>query len=88
MAKKIDEQKIVEQLAQVVDNHWFNPQLAAQLLIKYPIYTQDRIVELMGEIIKAQSLRYYHELEHDQTSAGLMLAAHLAEVIEMHTPLE
>ena len=78
----------VEQLAQVVDNHWFNPQLAAQLLIKYPIYTQDRIVELMGEIIKAQSLRYYHELEHNQTSAGLMLAAHLAEVIEMHTPLE
>lgn len=86
--KKIDEQKIVEHLAEVVDKHWFNPQLAAQLLIKYPIYTQDKIAELMGEIIKAQSNRYYQELEHEQTSAGLMLSAHLAEVIEMHAPLE
>ena len=88
MAKKINEQKIVEHLAEVVDNHWFNPSLAAQLLVRYPIYTQDRIVELMSEIIKAQSLRYYQELEHEQTSAGLMLSAHLAEVIEMHEPLE
>ena len=86
--KKIDEQKIVEHLAEVVDNHWFNPTLAAQLLIKYPIYTQDRIMELMTEIIKVQSLRYYQELEHEQTSAGLMMAGHLAEVIQMHEPLE
>ena len=86
--KKIDEQKIVEHLAEAVDNHWFNPTLAAQLLIKYPIYTQDRIMELMTEIIKVQSLRYYQELEHEQTSAGLMMAGHLAEVIQMHEPLE
>ena len=88
MSKKTDEQKLIEQLTQALDNHWFNPSLAAQLLVKYPIYTQDRIVELMGEIIKAQSLRYYQELEHNKTSAGLMLSAHLAEVIEMHEPLE
>ena len=41
----------------------------------------------MSEIIKAQAGRYDHELEHDQTSAGLMLASHLAEVIDMHAPI-
>lgn len=88
MAKKIDEEKLAELLEQVVSNHWFNPVIAAHLIIQYPTYTQDRIMELMAEIIKAQAIRYQNEVEHDQTSAGLMLAGHLAEVIEMHEPLE
>ena len=88
MSKKTDEQKLIEQLTSALDNHWFNPNLAAQMLIKHPIYTQDRVMDLMKEIIKLQASRYDSEWEHDRTSAGLMLAAHLAEVIEMHEPLE
>lgn len=88
MSKKINEQKIVEHLAEVVENHWFNPSLAAQLLIKYPIYTQDRIMDLIVEIIRAQSARFDHEWEHDQTSEGLMLASHLAEVVQLHDPVD
>ena len=88
MSKKTDEQKLIEQLTTALDNHWFNPSLTAQLLIKHPIYTQDKLMDLMKEIIKLQASRYDSEWEHDQTSAGLMLAAHLAEVIEMHEPLE
>lgn len=88
MSKKTDEQKLAEQLTSALDNHWFNPSLAAQMIIKYPIYTQDKLMELMKEIIKLQASRFQSEWEHDQTSAGLMLAGHLAEVIEMHEPLE
>ena len=86
MSKKTQEHKIVEQLAEALDNHWFNPNLAAQIIIKHPIYTQDKLMDLMKEIIKLQASRYQMEWEHDRTSAGLMLAAHLAEVIEMHEP--
>jgi hypothetical protein len=85
---KSDEEKLVDKITQALDNHWFNPSLAAQLIIAHPIYTQDKIMDLMKEIIKLQASRYQREWEHDQTSAGLMLAAHLAEVIEMHEPLE
>lgn len=84
MAKKSDEEKLVELLEQVTNNHWFNPTLAAHLLIQYPIYTQDRIAELVAEIVKAQATRYQLEADHNRTSAGLMLSAHLAEVVEMH----
>ena len=87
MAKRTDEEKLADLLEQVTNNHWFNPVIAAHLIVNYPIYTQDRIMELMSEIIKAQAGRYAHELEHNQTSAGLMLAAHLAEVVEMHEPI-
>lgn len=88
MAKKTDEQKLVEHIAQAVDNHWFNPGLAAQMLVNYPLYTQDKIMELMSEIIKLQAGRFEVEWEHDNTSQALMIASHLAEVIEMHAPIE
>ena len=85
---KSDEEKLVEKLSTALDNHWFNPNLAAQLIITHPIYTQERLMDLMKEIIKLQAGRFQVEWEHGQTSAGLMLAAHLAEVIEMHEPYE
>jgi hypothetical protein len=88
MSRRSEEEKLVSILTDTLDNHWFNPSLTAQLLIKHPIYTQDRLMDLMKEIIRLQASRFETEWEHDQTSAGLMLAAHLAEVIEMHEPLE
>lgn len=88
MAKKTDEQKLVEQITSALDNHWFNPVLLAQLIIQHPIYTQEKLMDLMKEIIKVQASRFEVEWEHGQTAEGLMLAAHLAEVIEMHEPLE
>lgn len=82
---KSDEEKLVEQITKALDSYWFNPTLAGHLISNYPIYTQDKLMELMSEIIKHQALRYQKELEHHQTSAGLMLAGHLAEVIDMHS---
>ena len=88
MAKKTDEEKLADILEQVTNNYWFNPVVAAHLIANLSIYNQDRIVELISEVVKAQAVRYQSVVEHNQTSAGLMLAAHLAEVVEMHEPLE
>ena len=87
MSRKSEEEKVVDMLTEALDNHWFNPSLTAQLIITHPIYTQDKLMDLMKEIIKQQANRFTTEWEHDITSEGLMLASHLAEVIEMHEPL-
>ena len=88
MAKKTDEDKIAEQLQAVLDNHWFNPQIAASVIVnRFPLYTQDRLMELMKEIIKQQAGNFEPYWAEGITSEALMLASHLAEVIEMHEPL-
>ena len=88
MAKKTDEEKLVDLLEQVTNNYWFNPVVAAHLIANLSLYNQDKIVDLIAEVVKAQAIRFQNEIEHDRTTAGLMLAAHLAEVVEMHAPLE
>lgn len=89
MTKKSTETKVVEQLASALDNHWFNPAIFANVIVNnYTLYTQDKLTDLMSEIIKAQAVRFTDEWENGNTSAGLMLSSHLAEVIQMHEPLE
>ncbi len=88
MAKKTDEDKIAEQLQAVLDNHWFDPTIAASVIVnRFPLYTQDRLMELMKEIIKQQAGNFEPYWAEGITSEALMLASHLAEVIEMHEPL-
>lgn len=85
MAKRIQEEKIAEALAEAVDNNWFNPTLCADLIVNHmPLYTQDRLMILISEVIRQQALRFETEWEHGYTSDGLMLSSHLAEVIEAH----
>lgn len=85
MAKKIEEEKLVEHLATALDNNWFNPVLAANLLVNhYPLYTQDRVIDLIGEIVRQQAERFKQEWESGQTSEGLMLADHLNDVYQFH----
>jgi hypothetical protein len=81
--KKTDEQKAVEVLVNAMDNHWFNPLIFANLIVnEQPLYTQDKLVELISCILLYQSRRFRDEAEHDVTSEGLILANVLAEVIE------
>ena len=85
MAKKILEEKIAEALAEAVDNNWFNPSLCADLIVNHlPLYTQDRLMVLISEVIRFQAVRFENEWEQGYTSDGLMLSSHLAEVIEAH----
>lgn len=83
MAKKMLETKVAEVILEGTDNNWFNPTLVAQALVtNNPIYTQDKIMELIVEIIKQQAARFKRQAEEGQTSEGLILASVLNEVIE------
>lgn len=84
---KADEEKLVDSIIKHLGQNWFNTGLAAQMIVQQPIYFQDKIMDLMKDIIKMQASRFDRDWEYEQTSAGLMLASHLAEVIEMHEPL-
>lgn len=81
--KKTEEQKAVEVLVNAMDNHWFNPMLFANMIVnEQPLYTQDKLIELISYILKYQAKRFENEAGHDVTSEGLILAHVLAEVIE------
>lgn len=82
MAKKMLETKVAEAIIEGTDNNWFNPALVAQALVtNNPIYTQDKIMDLIVEIIKQQANRFKREAAEGQTSEGLVLANVLNEVI-------
>jgi|1048.fasta_scaffold04007_9 hypothetical protein len=88
MGKRTDEDKIAEQLQEVLDNHWFNPSICASVIVsRFPLYTQDKLMDLMKEIIKEQASKFRPYWEEGVTSEAIMLASHLAEVIEMHEPI-
>lgn len=88
MAKKMAETKVIEALLEAVDNHWFNPTLVAHGLVSnQPIYTQDKISDLIVEIIKLQAHRYQNEWEHGRTSEGLMMSARLNDMVEAFAPI-
>jgi hypothetical protein len=85
MARRTPEQKVAEQLAELMNNHNFNPAVFANLIVnEQPLYTQDKLVELMTHIIEYQDTRFKVEWDMDKTSEGLMLSSHLAEVIKVH----
>ena len=81
--KKTEEQKAVEVLVKAMDNHWFNPAIFANLIVnEQPLYTQDKLIELMTYIIQYQAGRMADAAENGETSEGLILASVLNEVIE------
>ena len=88
MAKQTIENKVINVLLEALDNHWFNPALVANgLVLNNPIYTQDKLADLVVEIIKAQSHRYNNEWELGRTSEGLMMSARLNDMIEAFEPI-
>jgi hypothetical protein len=83
MKKKIPEAKVVEALASLLDNYWFNPKIFANLIVnEYPLYTQDKLTELIVEIVRYQKQRFSHELEHGETSSGLLFSEYIGSIIE------
>ena len=85
MSKKLNEDKAADNLVANLEHYWFNPALFANIIVNNnPLYTQDRLMELVKWVIKYQAKRFNDEWEHGQTSEGLMMASHLAEVIDAH----
>lgn len=77
------EQKIGELLANSVEDHFFNPAALGRYLAEQPIYTLDRIVEVVAWVIEKQARRYEREIEQGgQVSEGLVISYKLDKVID------
>lgn len=79
---KSNETKVAEKLAEGLNDVTFSPAVLANVLTTYyPIYTQDRLMELVKYIIKYQALKMVNEWDKGQTSEGLLLADALHDTI-------
>lgn len=80
---KANEVKVAEKLADGLNDYTFSPAVLANYLItNYPLYTQDRLMELVKFIIHYNSLRMKTEWHGGKTSEGLLLADALNDMIE------
>lgn len=82
MAKKIIEEKLAELMQQAMDNHWFNANLFADLLVDENLYYQDKLNELVEAIIAKQAKMYERQWEQGYTTDGLMRSSYIQDVIE------
>ena len=80
---KTKEQQIGELLANSVEDHFFNPAALGRYLADQPIYTVDRVMEVVAWIIEKQAERYRREVANDGTVCeGLIIANMLDKVID------
>ena len=80
---KSKEIQIGELLANSVEDHFFNPAALGRYLAEQPIYTIDRIVEVVAWIIEKQAERYRREIANDGTiSEGLIISNMLDQMVD------
>lgn len=77
------EQKLADQIANAVESHWFNPAVIGRMLANQPIYTLDKVMEMVSQIIRTQAQRADEESQNGRTSEGLFLAKELNKQIEL-----
>ncbi len=73
--------KVADSLVELTENHFFNPALFGRALADQPIYTCDRIMEMVAQIISYQAKRYKTEATDGKTSEGLFLAKELDRML-------
>lgn len=79
--KLTKEQKLAFNIADSVEEHWFNSSIIGHILSDQPHYTVDRIMELIAHIIKHNAERYKGDLAAGEVSEGLILANELQQAI-------
>ena len=80
---KTKEHQIGELLANSVEDHFFNPAALGRYLAEQPIYTIDRVMEVVAWIIEKQAERYRREVANNGTVCeGLIIANMLDNVID------
>ena len=80
---KTKEKQVGEMLANYCEDHFFNSAALGQYLAEQPIYTLDRIMEVVAWIIEKQARRYDREVSNSGTiSEGLFMASKLDKVID------
>ena len=83
MSKTI-EIKVAEQLVNLTDDHWFNPTIFGRYLADQPVYTIDRIIEMLVSVI-SEIDKVYELLKVSGTSSeGLLLANELNECVKAY----
>jgi len=80
---KTKEQQVGELLANYVEDHFFNPAALGRYLAEQPIYTLDRVIEVVAWIIEKQAERYREEVSRGGTVCeGLIIANMLDKMID------
>jgi len=78
---KTPEIKVAESIVNLTESHWFNPTVFGRYLAEQPMYTIDRIMEMVVSIISEQSKIHGR---NNSTSEGLMLAVELNKCIKAY----
>ena len=81
---KTPEIKIAEQLTNLMDDHWFNPTIFGRYLAEQPLYTIDRVMEMVVSIISEQAKTYALHKIRGESTEGLLLANELNECIKAY----
>lgn len=81
---KTPEIKVAEQLTNLMDDHWFNPTMFGRYLAEQPLYTIDRVMEMVVSIISESSKTYVLHKGRGESTEGLMLANELNECIKAY----
>jgi hypothetical protein len=81
---KTPEIKVAEQLTNLMDDHWFNPTMFGRYLAEQPLYTIDRVMEMVVSIISEQAKTYVLHKNRGESTEGLMLADELNECIKAY----
>ena len=81
---KSPEIKVAEQLTNLMDDHWFNPTIFGRYLAEQPLYTIDRVMEMVASIISEQAKTYVLHMTKGETTEGLLLANELNECIKAY----
>ena len=82
--KKTQEIKVAESLVNLMDDHWFNPTMFGRYLAEQPLYTIDRVMEMVAHIISEQAKVYHLQRVRGTSSEGLLLANELNECIKAY----
>jgi hypothetical protein len=77
------ETKLADTVASCVEDHFFNTAAVARHLSNQPIYTVDKVMELVVNIVFSMKQRYDVELAEGNTSEGLILANNLHKAINI-----
>ena len=81
---KTQEIKVAEALVNLTDDHWFNPTIFGRYLADQPVYTVDRIVEMLVSVISELDKVYELLKVNGTSSEGLLLANELNECIKAY----
>jgi hypothetical protein len=81
------EYKLAKQVAEALDNHWFNSALFADIITTdYTVYTQNKLIELVKWVLRFEQRRFEYEWETGVSSNELMQADALADVLNNMEP--